>query len=83
MYQQIKEDDLELVINNVAKTKDGQKLFSHLLAISGVDEPVYCGDSKDVVRSIRADFGLEIKTMLFENAFDVYTEILRKGIDNE
>lgn len=83
MYQEIKEDDLEVVVNNVARTKDGKKLFSHLLAISGVDEPVYCGDSKDLVRSIKSDFGLVIKKMLLEYAFDVYTEILRKGIENE
>ncbi|MFA5659600.1 MAG: hypothetical protein WC900_10005 [Oscillospiraceae bacterium] len=71
--------ELRLVVNNVAVTPDGLKLFGHLLAMSGAFSRGITGTDKDIYNKGRSDFGLEIREMLLKHAFQKYVEILKEG----
>ena len=78
------DEELELVINNVAndapKKGDGLKLLGHILSMSRVFSTGFNGNSRDIYNKGRADFGLEIREIIMQHAFDKYVELLKKGV---
>lgn len=77
------DEQLELVVSNIARTEDGKKLFGHLLESSRVFAKGFNGNSRDIYNKGRSDFGLEIRELLMQYALDEYFEILRKGVKQD
>ena len=79
----LNDEQLETVVNNVAKTKDGLKLLGHILASTRVFAAGFNGNSRDIYNKGRADFGLEIRSLLMQYAFDEYVELMKKGVKQD
>ena len=79
----LSDEKLELVIQNIAVTKDGKKFFEHILASSGMFNIGFNGNSRDIYNKGRSDFGLEIRDLLMQYAMNDYIEIIKEGAKDD
>lgn len=74
------DDNLKIVVNNVAVTEDGRKLLGHLLESSRVFLTGIKGDvSRDAYNRGRADFGLELREIIINSNIEQYFKILKEA----
>ncbi len=77
------EKKLKQAVKNVLNDKrgDGLKLIGHILSMSYMYQRGICGDvAINSYNSGRKDFGLEIREIIKQYAFDKYVELEKQGV---